>query len=47
MKLRFPYFNDSDVGYLDNDFLDDSELVLFIDSEEEEQKSQINDNEDK
>ena len=28
MKLRFPYFNDSDVGYLDEDFLDENEKIV-------------------
>ena len=38
MKLRFPYFNDSDIGYIDEEFLDENEEIVFIDSEEEEKK---------
>ena len=41
MKLRFPYFNDSDIGYIDDDFLDNEEIV-FIDSEEEEKEKKEN-----
>jgi hypothetical protein len=41
MKLRFPYFNDSDVGYLDEDFLDENEKIVFIDSEQEEKEKLI------
>ena len=41
MKLRFPYFNDSDVGYLDDDFLEENEKIAFIDSEQEEKEKLI------
>jgi len=42
MKLRFPYFNDSDIGYLDYDFLDENEVIHFVDSEEEEKEKLTN-----
>lgn len=42
MKLRFPYFNDSDIGYIDEDFLDENEEIVFIDSEEEEKEKKEN-----
>jgi hypothetical protein len=42
MKLRFPYFNDSDIGYIDEDFLDKNEQIIFIDSEEEEKEKLTN-----
>ena len=42
MKLRFPYFNDSDIGYIDEDFLDENEKIVFIDSEEEEKEKKEN-----
>lgn len=33
MKKQFPYFNDSDIGYVDPDFLDENErqILLFTD----------------
>lgn len=47
MKLRFPYFNDSDIGYIDEDFLDENEEIVFIDSEEEEEEKEKKENETK
>jgi hypothetical protein len=44
MKLRFPYFNDSDIGYIDEEFLEENEQIVFLDSEEEEKEKQNNEN---
>lgn len=44
MKLRFPYFNDSDIGYIDEEFLEENEEIVFLDSEEEEKEKQNNEN---
>lgn len=30
MKTQFPYFNDSDVGYVDPDFLDENERQSLL-----------------
>jgi len=46
MTLKFPYFNDSDIGYVDFDFLDDEEFI-FIDSEEEIEEIENQKNENK
>lgn len=44
MKLRFPYFNDSDIGYIDEEFLEENEEIVFLDSEEEEKEKENNEN---
>ena len=44
MKLIFPYFNDSDIGYIDEEFLDEQEEIVFIDSEKEEKEKENNEN---
>ncbi len=36
MRLTFPYFNDSDIGYLDTDFLVEGEDISFVRDEENE-----------
>lgn len=30
MKTEFPYFNDSDIGYVDPDFLDENEKQFLV-----------------
>lgn len=44
MKKEFPYFNDSDVGYVDPDFLDENELDFLppkVNSQNVDEKNKI------
>lgn len=48
MTKEFPYFNDSDVGYIDPDFLTDDEknnLVLKFSESKNDEKNNLKDEE--